>query len=140
MPRPQRKAAIDAKEKLKTSDVAPKEAEDGLGQLENEYEPRTGANARGGAAGAAKAGIDNKKQPARAAFKKTAEKAKRAAEPKAKVEGMEEGSEERSGDQPPAEDDANTAPVPERVSERRASSGARVTTFVNPSRFSRVLR
>lgn len=119
MPRPQRKAAIDAKEKLKTNEVGPRDTRDspGKGRKEDAAEPATKANAGGGAAAAAaaaKAGVE-KKQPTKAA----AALKKEAAKPKIKPE-MEEGpSEERSGDQPVVDDDATTAPVPDRVSARR---------------------
>ena len=116
MPRPQRKAAIDAKEKLaKTNELGTRETRDSPAKKEDAAEPATRANARGGAAGgaAAKAGIE-KKQPAKTpAAKKDAAKA---TDPK-KME--DNASEERSGDQPVVEDDATTAPVPDRVSKHR---------------------
>ena len=114
MPRPQRKAAIDAKEKLaKTNELGTRETRDSPAKKEDAAEPATRANARGGAAGgaAAKAGID-KKQPAKTPVAK-----KEAALNPKKME--DNASEERSGDQPVVEDDATTAPVPDRVSKYR---------------------
>lgn len=128
MPRPQRKAAIDAKEKLKTNEVAPRETRDSPAKKE-EAEPTTKANGRGGGGtAAAKAGVE-KKQPAKAGSGGVKKKEEPIALELVKPE-MEEASEERSGDQPVVDDDATTAPVPERVSERRvgALSTPRFTT------------
>lgn len=119
MPRPQRKAAIDAKEKLTTNGVGPRETRDSLGKEKKDAaEPSTKANAHGGAAAAAAAGagVENI-QPAKTAAALTRE----AAKPKIEPEMEELPSEERSGDQPVVEDDATTAPVPDRVSECRVA-------------------
>lgn len=117
MPRPQRKSAIDAKEKLKTNEVGPRDTRDspGKGKKEDAAEPATKANARGGAAAAAAAKA-GKTQPAKTALALKKQAAKPNIEP-----GMEEGPSEveRSGDQPVVDDDATTAPVPDRVSARR---------------------
>lgn len=96
-----RKAAVDAKEKLTPNEGAPAPAEAAT-------EPATGDAAGGAAAAAAEAGGVVKE-----------EEAKIQEQPHFRPEDlMEEASEERSGDQPVVEDDATTAPVPDRVRAR----------------------
>ena len=125
MPRPQRQAAINANQKLKTNEVGPRETrdspvkkEEAAGAAAAAAEPATrGGNARGG--GGVRTGVALKKQPAkntRTNLQKKAEDVKAAAalEP-GKME--DNNSEERSGDQPIVEDDATTAPIPDRVSD-----------------------